>query len=407
MPNLSDKLKSLGVKVGARDLPPAPPNDAWPISRAVPGRVCVTSTGETYVVESTYPIEYRHGQIGLMITTPLDVVAAWAGEQQILHSSLPTFAFLDIETTGLSGGTGTYAFLVGIGRYEGDQFHLAQYFLRDPSEEPAHLLAIEEFLTRCEVLVTFNGKAFDAPLLATRYLTQGWHFPLAGVSHLDLLHLARRLWRDRLPSRTLGSLEAEILGAFRTADDIPGWMIPQMYFDYLHSGDARPLAKVFYHNAMDVISMAALLNHISHLLDDPLHAEIAHDLDVVAIAKLYEDLGRLEEAVNLYRLSLERPLEQNPRLEVTRRLAFLHKRRGETTEALVLWQQATENQQLYACEELAKYYEHQVRDYDEALHWTLTALEWINAPDFPRLERLQWQPEFQHRLERLKRRVTA
>jgi uncharacterized protein YprB with RNaseH-like and TPR domain len=414
MPDLSDKLKSLGVKVGARNLPPPNQHDAWSISRVMPGRVCATSAGETYLVEASYPSPLRSHILtdNLTIDAPgmsasLEIIAAWAGDARIQTTPLSAFAFLDIETTGLAGGTGTYAFLVGVARYEGDHFQLAQFFLRDPSEEPAHLLAVEEFLAPCEVLVTFNGKAFDAPLLATRFLTHGWHFPLAKVAHLDLLHLARRLWRDRLPNRALGSLEVEILGLPRTDNDIPGWMIPEMYFDYLHTGDARPLENVFYHNAVDVISMVSLLDHIAHLLDDPIHAQIEHALDLFAITRLYDELGRWEEAIPLYHLVIEKLEEDAHRQEAIRRLSLLHKRRGEWESALALWQQAADAQQLYACEELAKYHEHYTRQPHEALHWTLTALEWLNTPACPHSERIIWQPEFQHRLERLKRKTTG
>src|SRR4030067_1036414 len=141
--------------------------------------------------------------------------------------------------------------------------------MRDPFEEPAMLLALEEFLAPCKTLVTFNGKSFDAPLLTTRYTLQGWPSPMGRMAHIDLLHLARRLWRDRLPSRTLSNLEVQILGAQRSEEEIPGWMIPQMYFDFLRDGDARPMKRVFYHNEMDVLSMAALLNLVVNLLENP------------------------------------------------------------------------------------------------------------------------------------------
>jgi uncharacterized protein YprB with RNaseH-like and TPR domain len=335
----------------------------------------------------------------------MEVIGAWAGDTRIQTTPLSAFAFLDIETTGLAGGTGTYAFLVGIARFENEHFHLAQFFMRDPSEEPAHLLAVEEFLAPCQVLVTFNGKAFDAPLLAARYTTQGWRNPLANVAHLDLLHISRRLWRDRLPNRALGSLEVEILGLPRTNDDIPGWMIPEMYFRYIHTGDARPLMNVFYHNSVDVLSLVSLLDHIAHLLEDPLHAQIEHALDLFAITRLYDDLERWEEAISLYRLVIERLDDETSRQEAIRRLSLLHKRRGEWENALELWQIAAQAQQLYAYEELAKYHEHHTCQAHEALHWTLTALDWLNTPECPTSQRLEWLPGFQHRLERLKRKT--
>jgi uncharacterized protein YprB with RNaseH-like and TPR domain len=365
------------------------------------------------MVEASYPsipkpqpLENKFYDISIGINVSLEIIAAWARESRIQTCPLPAFAFLDIETTGLAGGTGTYAFLVGIARYESDHFHLAQFFLRDPGEELAHLHAIEEFLAPCEVLVTFNGKAFDAPLLATRYITHGWQNPLSNVAHLDLLHLSRRLWRDRLSNRALGSLEVEILGLPRTSDDIPGWMIPEMYFDYLHTGDARPLVNVFYHNAVDVISLVSLLDHIANLLDDPLHAQIDHALDLFAITRLYDELERWEEAIPLYRLVIDRLDDEIPRLEAVRRLSLLHKRRGEWENALALWMQAAEAQQMYAFEELAKYHEHHTCQTHEALHWTLIALDWLNTPACPSSQKLEWLPEFQHRLERLKRKIS-
>jgi len=140
---------------------------------------------------------------------------------------------VDTETTGLAGGSGTYTFMVGIGRFEGDEFRLAQFFLRDPSEEAAQLAAIEKFLAPCQAVVSFNGKSFDLPLLNSRYLINGCPPPLAGAAHIDLLHLSRRLWRARLPSRTLGNLEAKILGLTRAQQDVPGWMIPDLFLDRL------------------------------------------------------------------------------------------------------------------------------------------------------------------------------
>jgi tetratricopeptide (TPR) repeat protein len=178
-----------------------------------------------------------------------------------------------------------------------------------------------------------------------------------------------------------------------------------MYFDYIHTGDARPLLNVFYHNAVDVVSLATLLDHISHLLSNPLHTHIEHTLDLYAISRLYDDLNRWDEAVQLYHLAIERLEDESVRQEAIRRLALIHKRRGEWESALNLWQQAADAQQLYAFEELAKYHEHFARQPHEAMHWTLTALDWMNTPACPNSQRLEWLPEFQHRLERLKRKT--
>ena len=404
MPSLSEKLKSLGVKVGAKDLPPARQRNPYSIDRVLDGHPLENSQGQTYVVEARYPPDYRHGEKPIQITSSLHVIAEWAGERRLRDFPPGSFAFLDTETTGLQGGSGTYAFLIGVGRFDGDEFHLAQFFMRDPIEEAAQLMALEEFLAPCGALVTFNGKSFDLPLLWSRYIVQGWRPPFSETAHVDLLHLARRLWRDRLPNRSLGSLEIEILGAPRTGDDVPGWMIPQLYFDYLRSGDARPLKNVFYHNAVDVVSMAALFNHMAGLLADPLGGQIDDGIDVVALAKLFESMGDLEEATRLYVSGLEHDLPEPNLIQAIQRLALIHKRQENFPAAVALWEQAARHQYLEAYVELAKFYEHHLRDLEQALFWTESAVELVNQPGYPAYERRQWLAELEHRRQRLLRK---
>jgi uncharacterized protein YprB with RNaseH-like and TPR domain len=405
MNSLSEKLKSLGVKIGARDLPPPRPRNPYPIEQVVPGHFQETPHGETFLVETRYPFEHRQGRAALCITASLQVIAEWAHEPRLARIEPNAFAFLDTETTGLAGGTGTYAFLVGIGRYDGEAFHLAQFFMRDPAEEPALLAALTEFLQPCQALVTFNGKAFDVPLLNARYISNGDQSPLTSAAHLDLLPLARRLWRERLPSRALGYLEEHILGVTRTHEDVPGWVIPSLYFDYLRSGDARPLKSVFYHNVMDVLSLAALLSHASGLLDDPLSGAVVHGLDLVAMGKLFEDLRHLETAAQLYERGLAHDLSEEMYWETVRRLSFTQKRRGNLSAAVALWRKAAHSGQIYAHIELAKFYEHRQRDYNEAAQWTHAALALVNGPDFPRQACGRWLADLEHRLARLHRKL--
>jgi uncharacterized protein YprB with RNaseH-like and TPR domain len=291
MSSLADKLKALGVKTG-RDLPPPSHGGGHPIESVVAGSFCATSRGDIFVAERVFAEDYQRKT---PIQSQLSIVSEWANDPRIAELPIEKFAFLDAETSGLSGGTGTYAFLVGIGRFTGGAFLLRQFFMRDPSEEPAMLEALIDFLAPCKALVSFNGKAFDAPLLAARYTLRRIPLPLRGCAHLDLLPLARRLWRDRLPSRALKYLEEHILGVTRASEETPGYEIPWLYFDYLRSGDARPLAGVFYHNAMDVTAMAALLGRISDLLANP-YQETTHGVDFIALGKLYEDLRRWDEA---------------------------------------------------------------------------------------------------------------
>jgi len=400
--SLTDKLKALGVKVGAADLKPADRHD---IGSVVPGTYHPTPTGEVFVSEQAYSGDYRHGNASLVIPDERDILAAWLGDVRLPDLPVESFVFLDIETSGLAGGTGTYAFMVGVGKFDGDIFRLRLFFMRDPAEERALLTALEEYFASAQALVTFNGKAFDAPLLATRFRLHNMPVPFEGYLHLDLLPLARRLWRDRLPSRALKYLEENILQAPRTSEEVPGYEIPYLYFDYLRSGDARPLAGVFYHNAIDVVAMAALLNHMGHMLANPLHESIEHGLDRIALAKLFEDLGRWDDAARLYERGLQDNLPETDFWQAVKRLSILQRRRGDLEHAVKLWEQAAADGHVYACVELAKHHEHRRKDPVEALRWTERAAGLAGELDIPRYIYNHWISELQHRQDRLQKKA--
>ena len=403
---LADKLKNLGIKFGTTNLQPVVSKQKKdvPIQSIVEGHFISTRQGETFISEQVYPPDYRHGHTPLRVCVPLLTFAQWAGDVRLNNLSLESFAFLDTETSGLAGGTGTYAFLVGVGRFEGEAFHLAQFFMRDPAEEGALLEGLMKFLAPCGALVTFNGKAFDAPLLVTRYSLHGIPVPFKDFVHLDLLPLARRLWRDRLPSRALKFLEENVLGAPRTSDEVPGYEIPYLYFEYLRTGDAAPLKGVFYHNAMDIIALAALMNHMASILHAPFDGKIQHGLDFIALAKLFEDLERWDEAARLYERGLQAGVSEADFGAAVQRFSALQRRRGKLEAAVELWQKAAAEGHVYAHVELAKYYEHQRRDYVEALKWTQSAEGLVDSLDIPRYEYRHWQEELEHRKGRLKRK---
>jgi uncharacterized protein YprB with RNaseH-like and TPR domain len=405
MPSLSDKLRSLGVKIGAADLPKAEPVFQHEIDKVVKGIFRPTPSGETFVATQTFGAEYQHGQASIRPEVPFYALAAWAREPRFLELPLESYAFLDTETSGLAGGTGTYAFLVGMGRFQDGEFHLEQFFMRDPAEEATMLESMAGFLAPMQALVTFNGKAFDVPLLLTRYLLHGIPCPFADFAHLDLLPLVRRLWRDRLPNRTLKYLEENVLAAPRTTEEVPGYEIPYLYFDYLRSRDARPLKGVFYHNAMDVVAMAALLTHVTAILQDPFGEMVEHGLDAVALGKLFEDLGEWDVAARLFERGLEMEMPEADFWLAVQRLSHLQKRRGDLDTAIELWKRAAGQGHVYAHVELAKYHEHQRRDYAEALKWTHNALELVSTMDIPRYVYNHWLSELTHRLERLEGKI--
>jgi hypothetical protein len=401
MPSLSERLKALGVQLGAQNLAPKPPRVNFPVESVIEGRVQQTEFGEAFVIEQFIPAEEKYGDSFLRFPATVDKLAAWAGDARLALVAPERFLFLDTESTGIYG-SGTLAFLVGLGRFEAGGFRKVQLFLREPIEERAMLEVLNGAIAGEDALVTFNGKSFDLPLLNGRYLSNAAPPPFRGLPHLDLLHIARRLWRDLLPSRALGDLEVQLLGVRRNDAEIPGWMIPQMYMDYLHTGDARPLAGVFYHNSMDVISMAALLDHIAVKLASPLEA-VEHHIEKYAIGRLLADIGFAEEAIDVLRNTLEMELPAETEFQLVENLAVLFRRRGDYESALQLWEQAASDGHVYAHVEIAKYYEHRRGDLKQALQYTETAIKVLKKS--PTYERVHWQPLLEVRQARLERKL--
>jgi len=404
MSSLADKLKALGVKTGTAGI--QPPSDeahaTHPVETVVHGCFVSTRRGETFISSSHYPLDYQHGQVPILFSEGLDTLSLWARDDRLITMKPEDFVFLDTETSGLSGGTGTYAFMVGAGRFEDGGFHLAQFFMRDPGEEAALLEALTDFLAPASVMVTYNGKAFDGPLLKTRYRLHNIPIPFNEMIHLDLLPLARRLWRDRLPSRTLKYIEENVLAAPRSSEEVPGYEIPYLYFDYLRSGDARPLTGVFYHNNMDIVALAAMLNHMNHMLVEPLHESIEHGLDRISLARLFEDLGKWDQAARLYERGLQERLPEADFGQAVRRLSTLQRRRGDLDSALTLWEKAASDGHIYAHIELAKHHEHRERNPQIAIQWTRSARNLVEQDaSMPAYIREHWLEEVDHRLERL------
>ncbi len=408
MPSLSEKLKSLGVNIGADGIEPPKKTPKYPIEKVVPnGEEINTPLGQTFIINETYPNDPRKQNIPLQFSASLINLSTWIGDPFLVKRKPESFVFLDTETSGLAGGTGTYAFLIGVGRFTDEGFNLSQFFMRDPYEEPAQLAALQSALVDCEVLVTYNGKSFDVPLLNTRFITNGEPPPLNSYKHIDLLHIARRIWRDRLESRTLGSIETHILQLPRTEEDIPGWMVPAIYFDYIKTGDARPITNVLYHNAMDIISLASLLNQVSAMLDDPHGGAVEDGIDLISMAKIFEDLGEFRAAAECFESGLNYELPDRIRNQAFQRWSIMEKRRNNLKRSIGLWEMAAELKEIYAHEELAKVYEHRTKDFPRAIFWTELAIEIIDSPEYPVLDHEMWKPKLEHRLNRLQRKLTS
>ena len=309
------------------------------------------------LVEHFIPCSTRHGNTRFadIHSAPLDF---FAGGTEPCRDDL---LFIDTETTGLAGGTGTIAFLFGLARVRGDAIEVRQYFLTRFGGEAAMLAHALEWLSPDSHLVSFNGKSFDVPLLATRYRLSRIAHPLDALPHIDLLHRTRAAFGRHWPDCRLQTAERELLRLFRD-DDVPGHMIPQIWTDLLQFGETRDLRGVVEHNLTDILSLVALAAVVGHAYTVPGHHPQA---DALGIARAHRKSGDMASAVR-HLEEASAGLPDDARLE----LAGLYARTGQYEKAVPVWTQLAQRNVLPAMERLAIYHEHKIRDYSKALHWT-------------------------------------
>ncbi len=372
-----------------------------PLEELVEGMRVQNERGEFFLVETAVHLEVRHGDVPLSRFHAIEpsTVSVLTADPELEAFDLRRAVFLDTETTGLAGGAGTAAFLIGVGWVEGERFRVRQYFMRDYHEEPALLHALAGELRRFDRLVTFNGKMFDLPLLDARFRLNRTRFPLSGAPHLDLLHPARRLWKARLESCRLQSLEAALLG-MRRAGDIPGEEIPQVYFDWVRRRDARMLARVFEHNRQDIVSLAALSVLACQWVEE---GRAEDPRDVFSLARLLERARLYERSEAEYR----RALALGPgelRGPALLRLAWRAKRAGEHERAAALWAEAGEAGEAEGWRELAMLHEHRTKDLDRALAAVERGMRLVEADRQREVRAWHLAEGFDRRRQRLERK---
>ncbi len=398
--SLRDRLKRLGVHKGPGALKPlVPAGEATSIARPASTSSAIlwnveapTIFGPALIARTVFATGHVHGD------QRIGDAAAHAFRDVHPRQAL----YLDTETTGLAGGSGTLAFLVGVGYLQADDFVVDQYFLRNPAAELAMLAHLDSRISRHGALVTFNGKAFDIPLLETRFAMQRVAPQFRDKQHLDLLQPARQMWRGSLVDCRLGTLEHHLLGVHRTQEDIAGFLVPQIYREYLQAGAPEmhdEMRRVMYHNLHDIVSMLTLAAHLRQSFDQPSSAR-----EHAAVAAVAERSGDYASAVTGYRRAIDAELavslQPSAHGRRTRaKLAASLKKLDRSHEAVEHWQMMAVEGDLAALTELAKHYEWKARDFASALKCAQRGLQLAADPIT--------RAEFAARVARLGQKVAA
>jgi uncharacterized protein len=337
----------------------------------------------------------------------LSLVQLLTGKQ--IECEPSRIAFLDTETTGLSGGTGTYAFLVGIGTWCSSGFFVEQFFMRNFDEEAAVICSLEERLSQVKVFVTFNGKCFDLPLLESRFIMHRRDWPLADAIHLDLLHPSRRLWKLRLKDCSLANLERQVLG-FEREEDVPGYLIPQLYFSYVRANASTGLKAIFRHNRQDIGTLAELTRIVAGILVGCSSREELAVEDLFGAARYLASLGRRQQSLQFSEEVLERDGPESMKVEALRQLASIHGSQKTYHRAAALWQKmmtASPFFQAEACEKLAIHHEHRTGDLVKALELVDDAIRRIQIErSVQKSSRSGRLDQWLHRRARLQRKIS-
>ncbi len=358
-------------------------------------------------IENAYSLDSRYGKIkissGLEISG--DILSCLSQEATFRELDLSTALFIDLETTGLSGGTGVVPFNIGMGYYREDKFHVAQYFLGDLAEEERMIQELGVFFRDMDFqsVVTYNGKGFDLPLLETRFILYRLPLILSGLPHLDFLYAARRLWSHKYESCRLYHLALEVVRADRS-EDIPSAEIPWRYFQYIQTGNFDLIEPILYHNQEDILSLLGVVIIGAHIFSEDTDLCMGDAMDFYGAGKIMENIGNVERSVQFFQRALDGSLSDEVSLEAKRRLSTHFKRNGEWEKAVPIWEEMTSSRvvtpaQLFSFRELAMYLEHKLKKYEEAKK--IAEEGFVLSMGFSSY----YERDFSYRLERLRRKI--
>jgi uncharacterized protein YprB with RNaseH-like and TPR domain len=360
------------------------------VAETLDGDVIESPSGPCVVIDRFYPADHWHGTVrigdvrGLALSTRPELTLV-GGHPSSEGASPSSLLFVDLETTGLAGGAGTYAFLVGCAYFEPHGFRIRQYFLGAFQHERTLLHEVESLVRRSAGLVSYNGKSFDVPVLETRFNFNRLAAPFEDFAHVDMLHVARRFWRSApaapgawpdTDSCRLSALERLLFGV-RRVGDVQGFEIPNRYFDYVRSGNAERLEPVFEHNRLDLLSLALMTARALRVLEDA-PARCTSARESLAAGKTLEGVGRFGDAERCYVDAVDRSRSERGaeaggvRAEAMRCLALRYRRSARFSEAADVWRAIVVEREgsailrREALEALAIHYEHRARDLSEA-----------------------------------------
>lgn len=358
-------------------------------------------------IENPYPLDVRYGKISISSGLGLqgDILSCLSKDPAFKALDLSTSLFIDLETSGLSGGAGVIPFLIGMGYYRDDRFYVSQYFLGDPAEEENMIQELSQFFSdmNFQSVVTYNGKAFDIPLLETRFILHRKPFTLRELPHLDFLYSARSLWGHKYENCRLFHLAREVVGTDRS-EDIPSAEIPWRYFQYIQTGNYQMIEPILYHNQEDILSLLGVVVVGALIFSEEPEACIGDAMDYYGAGKVMEKAGDAEKSVQFFQKALDGKLTDEVSTQTKKRLSYYFKKNQSWEEAVSLWREITSSErvtlnQLFSFRELAMYLEHKKKSYEEARKIAEEGLV-LSLGVSPHYEK-----DFSHRLERLKKKI--
>ncbi len=404
MNDLIRKLKDSGLIKSSENLASNPKRKPGKIEDVFTGSWHYRKNGDVYIVRDLIPYGSHHGNISFTKNISPLVLYEMDEIDEGLANNLDSIAFFDIETSNLSLGAGSFVFLIGLCYFSKDGVETELLFIDHPGAELGLLEKFNMEISRFEILGSYNGKSFDDPFIRNRLAFYHDKPHTQGKYHLDLLTYARRLWKLRLDGCKLSDIEKDILNFERESAEIPGWLVPQVYFDYLSQKDARMLEGILYHNKADVLSLAALFQHISVLLFESTEEKVPDIRDNFSLAKLYFIRSDYEKALEYYKKCVDMAYNQFIPDKLFLNYGLLLKKLGRIEEAVKIWENSKPNPDIHTCIELSKYYEHVEKKYNIAHKWAKKAKALMSINQDFYLNNQKYLVRIDHRLSRINRK---